>query len=132
MIGRALLVILLAALAWFAWQRPAPAPTPGPVRSHIPAPPIYVAPPKEDGEISNAEEAPEKQWYVVTHRLITPDAAISLDKQLREMGLEPIRIEGKESVTLHAFDNPDRFDTLTEARQVKKQWLENGIDAFVI
>ena len=130
MIGRALLVILLLGLAWLAWQRPAPAPTPMPVRASVPAAPTFVKPQIE--EEAPAADEPVQLWRVVTHRLITPDAAKTLGKQLRELQLEPFKIESRELVTLHAFDNPERLETLASARQVKNEWLENEIDAFVI
>lgn len=132
MIGRALLVTLLLTLAWLAWQRPAPAPTPSPVRASIPAVPPDIARPVVETETSAVPEAADELWRVVTHRLITPDAAKTLGEQLTELQLAPLRIESRESITLHAFDNPERFGTLAEALQIKSDWLQGGIDAFVI
>lgn len=126
-----MLVMLLAGLAWLAWQRPAPAPTPLPVRAAIPALPAAAADTRTR-EAGRPESADRELWRVVTHRLVTPAAATTLQRQLQQMQLNPLVLTSRESVTLHVFDDPDRFDTAVEARQRKESWLQNRIDAFVI
>lgn len=132
MLGRLLIVMFLAGLAWLAWQKPASAPMPSPVRTGIPAPPAELIKPQSDEAAQPAKEIPEQLWRVVTHRLVTPDAATTLRQQLQELQLKPLIIESRESVTLYAFDDPQRFAEIAEARRIKESWLQSNVDAFVI
>lgn len=130
--GRAILIILLAGLAWLAWQKPAPAPTPSSVRAGIPVPPPDAIEPTDSEAEQPAGLVTEELWRVVTHRLVTPDAASTLQQKLKERGLRPLIIESRESVTLHAFDDKDRFNTLAEAKLRERSWQQDDIDAFAI
>ena len=132
MLGRAILVILFAGLAWLAWQKPAPAPESAPVRAVIPVPPAQSIETNSIETEQPTEPADKQLWRVVTHRLVTPDAATTLQRQLQELQLKPLIIQSRESVTLHAFDDPDRFQTQAEAVSREQTWLQDNIDAFVI
>jgi len=130
--ARAVLLLIISALAWFVWQQPAPAPSPAAVRSRIPALPVEpLHSPAENSAAAAAEESGEL-WRVVTRRFVTPEAARTLSQRLQQSALEPIMFENREPVEMHAFDDLLEFSSHEEAIVAKNDWLQADVEAGII
>ena len=68
-------------------------------------------------------------WRVVSRRMIVPKAADVLGKTLRARGLSPLMIRRRETVELHAFDDPRDFAERKAAARVRDAWKKAGFDA---
>jgi len=134
--GQAALLLGLLLLAWFIWQPPAPAPGPEPVIAMLPEPPPQKpeAPRRQAEPAKPVAASPKKQhlWRVVTRRIVWSAAVKTLEKRLKEAGLEPIRLKRREPVIMHAFDDATLFATREAAEKARREWLKKNIEATVI
>ena len=108
-----LLFFLAGWMAWAAWQPPVVAPT----ASSRP-----FALPERPGEAGAL-------WRVVSRRMIVPKAADALGEMLRKRGLSPLSIRRRETVELHAFDDPHSFAERKAAVRVRDAWKKAGFEA---
>jgi hypothetical protein len=134
-IGQGLTLIILAGLAWFVWQPPAPAPSPVAVYAPIPELPVSNQPTKPAATSPNKVvlQAPKlPQWRVVTRRIVWSAAVKALEERLKEAELSPIKLKRKEPVIMHAFDDAALFRTAKAAEAARKKWLKANIEATVI
>ena len=129
---RTVLLLIFSALAWFAWQQPAPAPTPVAVRGSIPDLPLQPTHNSTENITESAEQGSDALWRIVTRRLITPAAAMALSQRLKELNLEPIMFTGRETVEMHAFDDLTLFNSREKAVLAQKGWLGKNIEASII
>lgn len=111
-----LLVAVCAVIAWQAWQPPASTDRQGTVRAAIP----------QNGP------AKQEKWRVLTHRMVWKQAATAMQERLTKAGIKLTRIQRKEPVELHAFDDPGTFKTQQAAEKVKAIWRKKGIKAEVL
>ncbi|MDQ7012252.1 MAG: hypothetical protein Q9M29_10545, partial [Mariprofundaceae bacterium] len=109
-------LMLLAWLAFQAWQPPQPAPGHHSVRASLP---------RQEGQ-------KQELWYVVTRRLVWKQAAKALEKRLRDEGFDPVPLTRKEPVSMHAFDDGRIFKTRQAAEKARKEWQKHGIEANII
>ncbi|MDQ6970058.1 MAG: hypothetical protein Q9M16_06095 [Mariprofundus sp.] len=111
---------LLATLAWYAWQTPAPvSDAPSSIRLMIP-------------HSIEATSKPRQLWRVITRRLITKTARLALKRRLTAMHLKPIKIQSMEEITMHAFDDAELFTTRKQARIAARFWQQHNIPSNVI
>ena len=113
---RTALLILLAGLTWLAWQKPAPAPDHATLHAKLPEIPAM---------------ADHRLWRVVTNRIVSRPASNTLAYRLRKLGLKPLRIEHREEVTLHTFDDATLFKARSAAAAAAGKWRDSGIEATV-
>jgi len=140
-IGQVLTLIVLAGVAWFVWQPPAPAPNPAAVYAPMPEAPLVTPVIQPEGspdtEQADPDAVPEiapplPQWRVVTRRIVWKAAVNTLEERLNEAELAPIKIKRKEPVIMHAFDDASLFRTQAAAEAARKKWLKEHIEATVI
>jgi hypothetical protein len=135
-IGQGLTLVILAGLAWFVWQPPAPAPIPVAVYAPIPELPVGnpATQPSSAASPKNVVLQPPKlpQWRVVTRRIVWSAAVKTLEERLKEAELSPIKLKRKEPVIMHAFDDAALFRTAKAAEAARKKWLKAHIEATVI
>lgn len=112
------IAIALAWLAWASWQMP-PAPTSlREVRQPLP--------------VANSDDADQAKWRVVTRKIVWKQAAQSLQQRLQKAGFMVTPVTRRETVELHAFDDPRTFTSLQKADATEAAWKKKGIDAQVI
>jgi len=113
------IVILLLALAWLVWQKPASAPDRSGVRAKLP-------------EQAERTDQPSSLWRVVTRSVVSEASANTLEFRLQQMGLQPIRLKTTEEVTLHVFDDAALFQNQQQALDAVRIWNQLGIDSSPI
>jgi len=112
---------ILAVLAWYAWQTPAPEKNQSPplritLASHPSQPPVNTV----------------QLWRVITRRVITKTAFIALNRRLTKMHLKPIKIQHIEKITMHAFDDAKLFSSRREANIAARFWQKKHIQTNII
>lgn len=68
----------------------------------------------------------------MTHRLIWQQAVDAMQERLDKEGIKMARMQSKEPVEVHAFDDPGTFKTQRAAEKVKAIWRKKGIQAEVL
>ena len=114
--------LALTALAWLAWQTPQAADHPSPLRLAIPS-------------RSHANQAPkqsQQHWRVITRRVITKPGRDALQARIDELHLPLTPWVRRESITLHAFDDPHTYTDRSTAAAAVKRWIDDGIEASII
>jgi len=112
-------ILVLAGLSWFFWQKPAVMPVADAVHIRLP-------------EINKPVLEEQGGWHVLSRRMVTRMAVDALQERMLSMGLEPVLLHGREEVTLHAFDDAKQFHSRAEAEQAERQWQEKGVDVALI
>jgi hypothetical protein len=118
------LSIVLAGLAWLAWQSPLPAPQPATVQTSLPT---FLPDTKQASALR-----PQQQWRVITHRVISKEGIAALQHRLVAMHLKPISIQSMEDVTMHAFDDAVLFKNSKQAHAIAAFWQQHDIETTVI
>ena len=116
------LTILFGISAWFFWQTPKPANVHLTFKTMLPA---YTT---NDESINN----PHQLWRIVTRRVISQGGLSALTKRLNELGLKTIRIQRREELTMHAFDDSELFKNRTLANIAAEYWQSHNISTNVI
>jgi len=119
-----ILTILLAISAWFFWQTPKPASAYFIFKTALPT---HLA---IDKSMNNNNS--QQLWRIVTRRVISKDGLHALTKRLNEMNLKAIKIERREEVTMHAFDDNELFKNRNLANIAAKYWESHNISTNVI
>ncbi|MDX8411305.1 MAG: hypothetical protein R8K46_05465 [Mariprofundaceae bacterium] len=113
-ISVSLLVAVAAFAAWASWQ-----------------PPQRSSPPRLVRGSFEAVEADRERWMVLTRPIVWKKAADSLKLRLEEGGFEPIVIQRREKVSLHAFDDERTFSQRNNAAQAVEEWKRRKVDASI-
>ncbi len=135
---RLILTTVLAGLAWLSWQSPLPAPAPPPVLASLPTVPIETDRPNtasnlQPGPSMQPEQRPRPQlWRVVTRRVISKEGMTALENRLAAMHLEPLTIQRREDLTMHAFDDAELFHSSKQAHAAARFWQQHNIETTVI
>lgn len=110
-----LLLVAAAFAAWISWLPPQPAPALRPARTSY-----------------EAADADTHNWAVLTRPIVWKKAADSLRERLVQNGLQPITIERREKVSLHAFDDERSFARRDEASRAAQEWEKLKVDAQIM
>ena len=135
---RLTLTAMLAGLAWLSWQSPLPAPAPPPVLASLPTVPIEADSPNTassllPGPSMQPEQRTRPQlWRVVTRRVISKEGMTALENRLAAMHLEPLTIQRREDLTMHAFDDAELFHSSKQAHAAARLWQQHNIETTVI
>jgi len=71
-------------------------------------------------------------WRVVTRRVISQEGMTALQKRLAALHLEPLIIQRKENLTMHAFDDAKLYHSSRQAHAAARVWQGHGIETTVI
>lgn len=133
LLGKLILTVALAGVAWLAWQSPLPAPVPAPVQATLPAPAENMIPSNRNSTGDSSSALPKPQlWRVITHRVISKEGIAALQHRLLSMHEKPISIQSMEDVTMHAFDDAVLFKSRAQAQAIALFWQQHGIETNVI
>jgi len=128
----------LAGLAWLSWQSPLPAPVPPPVLVSLPPQPIETVTPNAETNpqpklSAQTEQMPQQPlWRIVTRRVISKEGITALEQRLAAMHLEPLTIQRREDLTMHAFDDAELFHSSEQAHTAARFWQDHDIETTVI
>jgi len=128
---RLLLILVLASLAWLAWQKPLPAPAPASVQTSLPP----TAPKHSDSDTASprtGQTQPQQLWRVITHRVMSKEGIAALQRRLLAMHLKPIRIRSTEDTTMHSFDDAVLFKSHRQAQSIAEFWQQHDIETNII
>lgn len=112
------IAIALAWLAWASWQVPPTSAPPREIRLPLP--------------VANSGDTDQAKWRVVTRKMVWQKAAQSLQQRLQEAGFMVTPITRRETVELHAFDDPRTFTAHEQAAAAEAAWRKKGIEAEII
>jgi hypothetical protein len=109
---------ILTGLAWISWTPPTP-----------PADQSAV-----HGTLLNTPgtQGSAMLWRVVTRRLVWGQAAKAMRERLQQAGFDPILLQRKEPVEMHAFDDATLYQDYATAAKAAAEWHKLGFDANVI
>jgi len=131
--------MVLAVIAWLSWQSPQPAPIPPHAQAELPPSSSETL---ESANISlghqvksplqSNQQSRKQLWRVVTRRVISKEGITALQQRLAAMHLEPLTIQRREDLTMHAFDDAELFHSSKQAHTAARFWQAHDIETTVI